>query len=506
MSNSFSIAKALANFDIHYSEVASAHLVNDSRQVQTNDVFCAVIGSAGDGRQYIDNAVKAGASLIIAQCHHQQQHGNKIKRSLELDSGDTRVVDIIQFYQLDQKLFELASHYYNNPQQALTIVGVTGTNGKTSTSQFIASLLEDCGHHAAVIGTTGAGRLDALKPVVNTTPGATELNQLMAGFVSEDISHVAMEVSSHALDQGRIHADQLNVAVFTNLTRDHLDYHHSMAQYAEAKFKIFSGENSQVAVINADDEIGQQWLEKVKQPVIAFGCSESVKNASRFVFVSDINLSTQGMTFSIETEQETVQVATQLLGRFNVDNLAAAIAALLALDISLAAIVKSIPNLLPSQGRMETFKAENKALAVVDYAHTPDALANAITACREHCHGELWVVFGCGGDRDKGKRAQMGEVAEKLADHIVITNDNPRSEAPEFIANDIISGCKSNEKITVMLDRTTAVRSALAHAKANDVVLMAGKGHENTIEIGGKITEYSERALVKSLYMAEARQ
>ncbi|REL36606.1 Mur ligase family protein [Thalassotalea euphylliae] len=514
-----SIAEALAQFDINITPLATAQLVNNSRQVNQGDVFCAVIGTASDGRNYIDQAIAAGASLVIAECQQAQQHGNQLRREN---------VTIVQFYQLNQRLFELAASYYQYPQDKLSLIGITGTNGKTSTSQMIASLLNLCqqdayqqtdkstesygqsdGHsiaaQAAVIGTTGAGILPALTPIANTTPGATELNQILASFAEQSVTHVAMEVSSHALDQGRIAAEQLSVAVFTNLSRDHLDYHQTMADYAKAKFSIFAGTTSetsaQIAVVNGDDEYGQAWLAQLKQPSIAFGKSDAVTQHQRFVRAQDIELSPSGVSFIAVTEKTSAKVESKLLGEFNIDNLLAAIASLLALNISLDAIVANIPKLLPSQGRMEAFHHTDKPVAVVDYAHTPDALANALQACRHHCQGELWVVFGCGGDRDQGKRPQMGQAAEQFADHVVVTNDNPRSEAPELIANDILAGCQHVEKITVMLDRQQAVRSTLAHAKSNDIVLLAGKGHENTIEIAGQIIEYSERALVETLYL-----
>ncbi|WP_448212885.1 UDP-N-acetylmuramoyl-L-alanyl-D-glutamate--2,6-diaminopimelate ligase [Colwellia sp. MEBiC06753] len=500
------ISQALAAFDIEFSPMATGDLVNDSRQIKAGDIFCAVIGSASDGRQFIEKAIAAGARLILAQCHHSQQHGNMIERSVEQADGTINTAKIIQFYNLATRLFDLAAIYYQNPQQQLTLIGVTGTNGKTSTSQMIASLLNTCQHKAAVIGTTGAGMIENLTPIANTTPGPTELNQLMASFVEQDISHVAMEVSSHALEQQRIQAGQFAVAVFTNLTREHLDYHQTMAAYAQAKFEIFSGQQSQVAVINADDDYGQVWLKQLEQPVIAYGRSEKIARYARFVQASDIELSAHGISFTINTEHESVKANSQLLGMFNVDNALAAVATLLALDIPLARIAQAISQLTPSAGRMETYFADNKPTAIVDYAHTPDALENALVACQQHCQGELWVVFGCGGDRDKGKRPQMGSIAERYAQHVIITNDNPRSEAPELIAHDILSGCTRTEKITVMLDRNQAVRSTLIHAKPNDVVLLAGKGHESNIDIAGKIIEYNERAVVSQFYQGGEQQ
>ncbi|MFD2164979.1 UDP-N-acetylmuramoyl-L-alanyl-D-glutamate--2,6-diaminopimelate ligase [Thalassotalea euphylliae] len=502
----YNIKTALDAFGIELAiDLQTGRLINDSRQVSTGDVFCAVIGSQGDGRKFIDQAILSGASLVLAQCHHKQQHGNTITRKLTDDSGCDIAIEIVQFYQLDELLFEFASQYYAEPLSHLKVVGVTGTNGKTSTTQFVASMLETLGSSTAVIGTTGAGKINNLTPLNNTTPGATELNHLLAGFVEQNIENVAMEVSSHALEQGRISAKHIDVAVFTNLSRDHLDYHQTMEAYAEAKFGLFSQCANQVAVINGDDGYGQQWLETLTQPTIVFGKTEVVKAAKRFVYASSIALTNQGVNFDVETESASASVSCSLLGEFNVDNLLAAIGALLALGYPLDAIVPTVTDVLPSIGRMESFIAKGKALAVVDYAHTPDALENALNSCRKHCEGELWVVFGCGGDRDKGKRAQMGEAAERFADHVVITNDNPRSEAPELIANDILSGCEHPERITVMLDRKQAVASTLAHAKPNDIVLLAGKGHENTITIGTNVIEYSERGLVQSIYQTGER-
>jgi len=500
LDTTFDISKTLAAFDISIEKITTARLTNDSRKVKENDVFCAVIGTEIDGRQFIEKAIESGAALVIAQCHHKQQHGNKIHRKVTLDNGNKRSATIVQFYQLADKLAEFSSLYYQTPQKKLTLIGVTGTNGKTSTSQIIARLLSQLGKKSAVIGTTGAGEVEHLQPLANTTPGPTELMQLMAEFVKQNISHVAMEVSSHALDQGRFQTKDLAVAIFTNLSRDHLDYHQTMEEYAAAKFAIFSNQPDQVAVINADDEYGKQWLSALKQPCIAFGMQASVKEYDKFVHAENIKHTENGMTFTVTTQDACFDVDTQLLGDFNVENLIASIACIVALDVDLPTLLPAIANVKPSDGRMETFNAPNKPTTVVDYAHTPDALKNALVACRRHCEGALWVVFGCGGDRDKGKRAQMGAIAQQYADHVVITNDNPRSEAPELIANDILSGCTHTEKITVMLDRKQAVRSSIAHAKANDLVLLAGKGHENNIEIAGKVIEYSERAVVNDLY------
>jgi len=493
----FSVADALAPFNISIENVPANALVNDSRQANEHSIFCAVIGSLQDGRKYIDSAIENGSPMVIAQCHSAQQHGNIIEKTV---AG--KKVNVVQFYQLDEKLTKLAQHFYGYPHHALKMVGITGTNGKTSTSHFVTNCFNALGQESAVIGTIGAGRLGHLVPINNTTPGPTELNSLLADFVQQGAKAVAMEVSSHALDQHRVSPDMMDIAVFTNLSRDHLDYHETMDEYARAKFKLFTGSKSQIAVLNGDDAYGDTWLQQNKgqQETIVFGKKDRVANQARYVKAKQIKHSSNGLAFVVETEKEQQAVTSQLVGDFNVDNLLAAISVMRAAEIPLADIINIIPTIRACNGRMETFHEAGKATSIVDYAHTPDALENALMACKQHCDGNLWVVFGCGGNRDTGKRAQMGAIAEKYADHVVITNDNPRNEAPELIAQNILSGCQQPEKIGVVLDRKQAVTSTLANAVAGDIVLLAGKGHEETIEIGNEIIEYGERKLVMSLY------
>ena len=507
------ITAALANFDIAFeqqitqSELQLNNLVNDSRAVSKGDVFCAVQGHDADGRKFIAQAIAQGAALVIAQCQHAVEHG-KVTYQQSRDDNTVAGVAIINFYQLNQYLYTFASAYYQQPQQKMKVVGITGTNGKTTTSQIIASLLETNNHACAVIGTVGAGRLTALSPIANTTPGATELLSLLDRFANENISHVAMEVSSHALAQRRVDNSLFDISVFTNLSRDHLDYHQTMAEYAAAKFEIFSGDAHQIAVINGDDAQAKIWLAQSEprltlQPMIVYGLSKSVKSFTQFIRAENIVLTAQGVGFKACSHIGDIDIQSPLLGEFNIENLLAAMAVLLATKVPLIDIANAVSQIKPIAGRMEAFFAQDKATAVVDYAHTPDALSHALQACRKHCQGELWLVFGCGGDRDTGKRALMGTVAEQLADHLVITNDNPRNETPEAIAGDILSGCKNAEKITVLLDRPRAVLTALNNANAQDVVLLAGKGHEKNIIIGDKTLPYDERAVVRSFYQNE---
>lgn len=495
--HAYSIAEALALFDINVTDISSDALVNDSRLAAENTIFCAVMGSQTDGRQYIDSAVAAGCSMIIAQCHSMAQHGNILERI-----AGNRKVPVIQFFELDKHLSQLAQCYYGYPHHALKMVGVTGTNGKTSTSQIIANCFTALQQESAVIGTIGAGKIGNLVEINNTTPGPTELNALLAQFVQDGVKVVAMEVSSHALDQHRVSPEMMDIAVFTNLSRDHLDYHNTMDEYAKAKFKLFTGTKDQIVVINGDDAYGNTWLNKQTSfdDVVVFGRNDRVATYPRFIKAKNIKPSGHGLSFTLESEKESVHVTSQLVGDFNVDNLMAAIGVLRAAEISLTDIINVLPNIKACAGRMETFYKEGKATCIVDYAHTPEALESALNACRLHCESKLWVVFGCGGDRDQGKRALMGEIAERLADHVVVTNDNPRHEAPEMIASSILSGCQHPEKITVMLDRKQAVSSTLSSAGPNDIVLLAGKGHENTIQMADKVLEYNERQLVMSIF------
>ncbi|WP_286233482.1 UDP-N-acetylmuramoyl-L-alanyl-D-glutamate--2,6-diaminopimelate ligase [Thalassotalea sediminis] len=472
-------------------------LCNDSRQLQAGDIFCAVAGTQQQGEHYIADALAANSSLILVETSDVSKHG--LTHQKVNQAGDC--VEIISFYQLNKCLFALAKAFYKSPQAHMTMIGITGTNGKTSTSQIIAQLQESLAMPTGVIGTNGAGKVDALIPIANTTPGATELHSLLQAFVESDQNAVVMEVSSHALAQGRVTAELFDIAVFTNLSRDHLDYHGSMASYADAKAKIFANNNLQVAVVNGNDETAKQWLAEGKiQNALVYGRDLTVKQFDNYVHASAVKATKQGMSFVVKTQDDEQLIESPLLGIFNVDNLLAAISVLLVRGHSLSNIATAVKEIKPVMGRMETFQSAKLPLAVVDYAHTPDALANALQACREHCSGKLWAVFGCGGDRDKGKRAIMGQVAEQYSDNIIITNDNPRSEQPEAIANDVLSGCVKPENVTVMLERQQAVLHVLKTATNKDVVLFAGKGHEDYVEIQGKRHQYNEREWVRSQY------
>jgi len=503
-------------------------LTNDSRNISrkssAGDIFCAIIGHAQDGRQYIDKAISNGAKLVLSECENATDHGGVNYAQVKNNQKGNNQVAVISFYQLNKNLFALASAYYQYPEKSMTMIGITGTNGKTSTSQLVGQLLTSCHKPCAIIGTNGAGMVDDLQPLENTTPSATDLVQLFSEFShkkinEQKVSHLAMEVSSHALEQGRVTGAIFDIAIFTNLSRDHLDYHGTMANYAAAKRQLFINNDKQVAILNGDDVQARFWLESwpendsqaqhhlsqqnlSQQKLWLYGRSELVPNHPQFVSCNDIVHHGQGVDFTLKTHLGDIAIHSALLGDFNIDNLLAAITVMLVEGLSLTTVAEQVIKVKAIAGRMEAFNAKNNQAptAVVDYAHTPDALEKALIACRQHCHGNLFVVFGCGGDRDKGKRPLMAHAAQKYADCLVITNDNPRTEAPMSIIEDILAGLNEPQQATVIENRKQAVLETLAKAQQGDVVLLAGKGHENYTIFGQEKIAYDERQIVKDFF------
>lgn len=522
------IIKSLNQFNISLPESISligfaGDLHNDSRAVELGDIFCAIIGHQEDGRQYIPKAIQQGAKLVLCECESEAEHGELTYKELAqgeaiLTSSDEGIA-IVKFYQLNQQLFSLAKSYYQQPQDNMTIVGITGTNGKTTTSQLLAQMLNGNKTPCAIIGTNGAGSIENLQAIENTTPGACELHKLFNRFDDAHFSHVAMEVSSHALSQKRVLADLFDIALFTNLSRDHLDYHGSMASYGESKRQIFTNDSSQVAVINFDDDQGKQWLENwpEQQPLWLYGREKQVSAYKYYVTANNITLHRHGVSFTLNCHLGSAEINSALLGDFNIDNLLAAISVLLIQGVALHDISNLVSKVNATSGRMEASSADNLATAVVDYAHTPDALEKALLACQKHCESKLYVVFGCGGDRDKGKRVLMAQAAEKYADYIVVTNDNPRTEDAQMIANDVIAGFThpEAEHISVILEREQAVLTTLKKAQVGDIVLLAGKGHEDYVIlpkydesgaiIGTQKLAYNEREVVAQFYKENGR-
>ena len=460
------------------------HLRINSAEVQQGDVFLALLGTKTHGNQFIAKAFTAGAVLVLTNTAPAV--------------ADERIVVVPELVEL---LSALAAAFY--PHQAQRLVGITGTNGKSSTAIFVNQLAVLLEQQGAVIGTLGYGDYRSLTPLNNTTPHLVDIHRILHSIQSTEAVRgealVAMEVSSHALVQQRVAGLQFEVAIFTNLTRDHLDYHGTMQAYGEAKALLFKADLAKKAVINVSDEFGRQLAAKCTLPVLAYGQLKDCVDYSEFLGYDQLEITPLGYQFRLTSHLGQQQLQIKVLGEFNIQNVLAAFGAMLQLGHSFEVLVAAVQQLSSVPGRIEQFyQARRKVMAVVDYAHTPDALEQTLLAVRNHCQGQLWVVFGCGGDRDKGKRPLMGAIAERLADQLIITADNPRSEDVMAICLDIAAGC-TKQQYQLITDRKTAICTALEQAKAGDLVLIAGKGHEDYQIIGHEILPYDERAFVRQL-------
>ncbi|CAM3322982.1 MULTISPECIES: UDP-N-acetylmuramoyl-L-alanyl-D-glutamate--2,6-diaminopimelate ligase [Yersinia] len=463
----------------------------DSRVAAAGDLFVAVVGYQTDGRRYIPQAIAQGVAAVIAEAE-----------GVAPDASITEMhgVPVIYLSNLNQHLSKLAGQFYQQPGAALRLIGVTGTNGKTTTTQLLAQWTQALGESSAVMGTVGNGLLGQVVPTENTTGSAVDVQQILHSLVEQGAKVAAMEVSSHGLVQNRVAALPFAAAVFTNLSRDHLDYHGDMASYEAAKWLLFSTHQAEHKIINADDDVGQRWLSQLPQAV-AVSMEDKVLQGwnGPWLSATHVDYHDNGATISFDSSWGKGQLESRLMGAFNVSNLLVALSTLLALGYPLAELLTAAPRLQPVCGRMEVFNAPGKPTVVVDYAHTPDALEKALAAARLHCKGQLWCVFGCGGDRDKGKRPLMGAIAEQLADRVVVTDDNPRSEEPQAIVADILRGLMDAGRALAIHGRAEAVTSAIMQAKEEDVVLVAGKGHEDYQLVGNRRLDYSDRITVARL-------
>ncbi len=438
----------------------------DSRRVKPGWCFVAIRGETTDGNRHIDTALQAGALAVVSD-------------SLPPRPG----VPWAQVNHGRRALARLSANFYGRPAERLAITGITGTNGKTTTSFLLHAMLRASGRTAALVGTVEYRIGDEIVPAPHTTPEALELNQLFARAVDAGCTEVAMEVSSHALEQQRVYGVPFDVAVFTNLTRDHLDYHGSMEEYFASKTILFEGcgaEPPRVAVINVEDEYGRRLVKLCKKQteLISYGIDRGDFHAK------DLNLENAGVKFALATPQGEVPIWSPLLGRVNVYNLLAASAAAYARDIEPGAISEAARDLSRVPGRFERVDVGQPFTVIVDYAHTDDALRNLTAVARDFlaqrgAHGRVITVFGCGGDRDRSKRPHMGEAAGHGSDFVVLTSDNPRSENPLDIMNDALPGLqRSGVRYTMEPDRRKAIALAIAEAQPGDMVLIAGKGHE----------------------------
>ncbi|WP_158781843.1 UDP-N-acetylmuramoyl-L-alanyl-D-glutamate--2,6-diaminopimelate ligase [Pantoea sp. BAV 3049] len=466
-------------------------MILDSRLAASGDLFVAVKGHEADGRRFIPQAIAQGVAAVIADAEGEAED-SEIK--------EMHGVPVIYLAQLAQRLSALAGRFYQQPGEKLRLIGVTGTNGKTTTTQLLAQWAQLLGETGAVMGTVGNGLYGHLAPAENTTGSAVDVQHMLSTLVEQGATLAAMEVSSHGLVQHRVAALPFAAAAFTNLSRDHLDYHGDMARYEAAKWLLFSEHQVGQAIVNADDEVGRRWLEKLPDAVAVTmennlqpGCR------GRWLKATAVDYHDNGAKVTFESSWGNGEIDSRLMGAFNVSNLLVALGTLLAVGYPLASLIATGNQLQPVTGRMEVFTAAGKPTVVVDYAHTPDALEKALLAARLHCKGQLWCVFGCGGDRDKGKRPLMGAIAEQFSDVMVITDDNPRSEDPAAIVADVLSGLLDAGRARIMPGRAQAVTNTVLQAKEGDIVLVAGKGHEDYQIVGNRRLDYSDRVTVARL-------
>lgn len=479
-------AAALARVSAH---VPVPGIALDTRELRAGDVFLALHGGSDHGLRHAAAAIKAGAVAILAE--------TPLPAGL---AGDP-TVPVVPVALLRSYAGVLADRVHGSPSHAMDVIGVTGTNGKTSTVQFIAQLAAQLGRRPATQGTLGAGPIGALRAGQRTTPDVCSTQRFLSEMRAAGCDLVAMEVSSHALDQGRVDSVRFDVAVFTQLSRDHLDYHGSMHAYFEAKTHMFQWPGLRASVINGDCSWGRKLLARTHAPVVSYSASGA---ADAVLAAEDIVLDHAGLRFTLRVGSERHTIATGLIGRFNVDNLLAACAALHALGVPPAQLAAVLPQLEPVAGRMNRLGGVDQPLVVVDYAHTPDAIAKALAALREHAPRRLSIVFGCGGERDRGKRPQMAAAAEAGADQVYVTDDNPRGEDGDAIVAEIVAGFERPQAVIVERDRRSAIELALAAASNGDIVLIAGKGHEPYQEVGGRQLPFDDRVVAEQCLLRRA--
>lgn len=505
----------LADLNIHVDasyklETVITGLALDSRKIDEGNVFIALAGAKFHGLEYLDQVLLSGVSAVL---YEPAANGAELAEASKVTH-----VPVIAVEELAAKLGAIAARFYQDPSTKLDVIGITGTNGKTSCSQFLAQVLEDCG----IIGTLGWGQWGELNATLNTTPDALEVQKILAELLKQGKRTVAMEVSSHGLQQGRVNSVRFKGAVFTNISRDHLDYHETMEAYVDAKLKILDAPTLEFAVVNLDDAYSQKIISAVPKQTALWGYSINRKsddapsnlgNGTRAVInehiiASNIQHKDYGIEFDVswqqssEIERQTVNVP--LYGDFNVENVLAVLTVMLALGQTLRAATAKLASIKPVVGRMERVGDSGDPLVFVDYAHTPDALDKVLSCAKQHSKGALWVVFGCGGNRDAGKRPLMRASAETWADHVIVTDDNPRYENGQDIVNDILAG-SSSAKIEIIRNREQAIYKAIKTAAPHDCIVIAGKGHEQYQEIEGVRTPFSDsQVAIEALHMRSA--
>ena len=496
---SMSLAELLTGYvsDSGFEDIMINGLNLDSRKIGRGDMFIAIAGETVNGMTFINAAIENNAAAVVWDASTEADAIQVNWRK----TGSGQDVPVIAIPDLKQNAGMLADRFYGKPSETISVCGITGTNGKTSCSHFIAQVMSSdapCG----LMGTLGSGIYPDLKETGYTTPDAISCHQWLADIRSHNAKYAVMEVSSHALIQGRVNGIRFENALFTNLSHEHLDFHGDMDSYSMAKAKLFHFPGLRNAIINIDDEAGRKISDTLPATVhcVRYGMNNKFKAD---VSGSDLKLSQDGLSMYVRTPWGEGHLTSSLIGRFNASNLLAVLSASLLQGIEFDVALERLKHIESVPGRMQRLGGDNMPLIVVDYAHTPDALEQALSSLREHTEGNLWCVFGCGGDRDKRKRSQMGSIAENRADYIVLTNDNPRSEDPASIIEDIRKGISDSAQLKVESDRHNAIHYAIQQAHAGDVILIAGKGHENYQLIGN--TKYPFNDVEEAMQQLEAR-
>ena len=467
-------------------------LVQDNRKARSGNLFFAHQGYNTHGLLYAQDAVAKGVSVVLWD-------GDLENRNEILDSISNKVLC------MKHKVGPIASRYYEQPSLSLNTIGVTGTDGKTSIAHFLAQCLDAYDVHCGILGTLGNGFINDLHPTGLTTVDALQVQKTLAEIQQAGAKHVVMEVSSHGLDQGRVNGVAFTTAVLSNMAADHLDYHGTLENYAAAKKRLFYTPGLGAAVINLDDEFGRELAKEVKQHVCVWGYSLEKdvscyrELADYFVNILEIKPFEHGYHLSVNTPKGEACFDLPLLGRFNVSNALAVLATLLVSQFTLEHATSSLTAIHSVDGRVEIIAEPEKPVIVVDYAHTEQGLSAVCRSIREHFDGQLWCVFGCGGDRDRSKRPLMAKVAEEYADRIIVTTDNPRHEDPQAIIDEVMSGFSSLDKVAAILDRRQAIDIAISNAQPGDVVLLAGKGHETSQIVGDVHIAFDDRRVAREL-------
>ncbi len=469
-------------------------ITSNSREVKPGNLFIAQAGLSRHAIDFVTDAVESGAIAVLYDVDDPYCRQRVPIMQKQVD------VDWIALSGLQQLTGEIASRYYGAPSERCRLIGITGTDGKTSVTHLLVQALVNLEEPVGSIGTLGYGLANRLTMTNYTTPDAITLQSLIFELVERGCQTLVMEVSSHALEQFRVSGCDFDIAVLTNLTSDHLDYHGSRQNYAAAKSALFEFSSLRNRVLNLADQFGRELAAKHRTDNIVTYSTDRQNDRLADVRLLESQMSGKGLCVVMETPQGKIRVQSALIGRFNIDNLLACATVLFELGYSSAEIQQAMQNLQPIPGRMQYFPAvAQQAAVVIDFAHTEQALAACLESIKDTCEGEVYCVFGCGGDRDQSKRPKMGRVAEQLSDHVFITDDNPRHEAPESIARQILTGIEEPSKVNVIHDRQAAIETAIAQAGKDDLVVIAGKGHEQIQIVGDQRLPFSDARVVREL-------